>query len=167
MVIVARRPPPAEMRANHQRRVAGAIAAEERERERPRVANVGAVREIWSPRPLAFRGRLIPARPIQWEEGLDLMEAGLALERWTEGRRPEDPMTREELAELRGIYRSIMDLAWMALRPPWMPRWLRSRQRNPFRRATEPEILQIMDFVGRCRTISLVGHRSSMGSPAR
>lgn len=160
MVIVARRTPPSEMLAAHQRnRVAGAIAAEERERA-PRAANVGAVREIWSPVPLPFRGRLIPARPIQWEEGLDLMEAALELERWTEGRKPGGTLTREELTELRAIYRRIMDLAWMALRPWWMPRWMRAWQRNPFRRATEPELLQIMDFVGRCRTISLVGHRS-------
>src|SRR5690606_22954081 len=106
MVIVARRTPPAEMMQNHNR-VAGAISAEERERA-PRAANVGAVREIWSPVPLVYRGRLIPARPIQWEEGLDLMEAALELERWTEGRKPEGSLTREELTELRAIYRRIM-----------------------------------------------------------
>lgn len=152
-MIVARRTPPAEMAAAHNR-VAAAMAAEERGRGRgPAVANIEAAREMWTPRPLYFRGRRIAPRPIDWNEGLDLLKAALKLEEWRLER-------GEDLEELRALYRRIADLAWLALRAPWMPRWLRRRQRNPFRRATETELREILDFAGRCQTISLVGHRS-------
>lgn len=150
-MIVARRTPPAEMAAAHNR-VAAAMAAEERERG-PAVANIGPAREAWTPRPLYFRGRRIAPRPIDFNEGLDLLVAALDLEEWKLDE-------RGDLDELRVIYHRIAALAWLALRPPWMPRWLRRRQRNPFRRATETELREILTFAGRCQTISLVGHRS-------
>lgn len=132
-------------------RVAAAMA--EAERERPAVANIGPAREMWDPRPLYYRGRRILPRPIAWNDGLDLLEAALELERWS---------LKEvaDLAVLRGLYRRIADLAWIALRPPWIPRWVQRLRRNPFRRATETELREILGFAGRCRTISLVGHRS-------
>jgi len=151
MVIVARRTPPSEMAARHNR-VAAAMAAEERE-ARPRVANVRAALEAWNPRPLVYRGRRIPARPIAWDDGMRLLEAAGELERWgAEG--------GQDLWALRTLYRQVVDLCWVALRPRWMPRWAQRLRPNPFRRATEAELAEILGFAARCRTISLVGHRS-------
>ena len=133
-----------------QARMAAAMA--EVERERPQVANIGPAREIWEPRPLMYRGRKILPRPIRWEEGLELLEAAATLEEWAK-RRDGD------LDELRRLYRRIVDLCWVVLRPPWMPRWLQRLRRNPFRGATEAEIREVLGFCGRCRTISLVGYR--------
>lgn len=144
------RTPPAAMLERHAR-VAAAMA--EAERERPAVANIGPAREMWDPRPLYYRGRRILPRPIAWEDGLELLEAAAALEEWAKRR-------NGDLDELRRLYRRIVDLCWVALRPRWMPRWLQRLRRNPFRRATEAEIREILGFAGRCRTISLVGHRS-------
>ena len=148
-MIVARRTPPAAMLAAHNR-VAAAMAAEEP--ARPDVVNIAAAREAWDPRPLYFRGRRIPARPIAWEDGLALLEVADALERWAK--------SEGGLDELRALYRRVTDLAWVALRPRWVPRWLQRLRRNPFRRATEEEVRELLSFAGRCRTISLVGYRS-------
>lgn len=143
------RTPPAAMLERHAR-VAAAMA--EIERERPEVVNAGPAREIWMPRPLYYRGRRISPRPISWEDGLALLEAASALERWA--KRPDG-----DLDELRRLYREIVDLCWIVIRPRWMPRWLQRLRRNPFRRATETEIREVLAFLGRCRTISLVGSR--------
>lgn len=132
-------------------RVAATMA--EVERERPAVVNAGPAREIWTPRPLYYRGRRIAPRPISWEDGLALLEAASALEQWA--RTPDG-----DLEELRRLYREIVELCWIAIRPRWMPRWLQRLRRNPFRRATETEIREVLAFLGRCRTISLVGSRS-------
>ena len=148
-MIAIRRTPPAVM-LERQARVAAAMA--EAERERPEVVNAGPAREIWMPRPLYYRGRRISPRPISWEDGLALLEAASALERWA--KRPDG-----DLDELRRLYREIVDLCWIAIRPRWMPRWLQRLRRNPFRRATETEIREVLVFLGRCRTISLVGSR--------
>src|SRR5690606_15331519 len=134
-----------------QARVAAAMA--EVERERPTVANIGPAREICTPRPLYYRGRRILPRPITWEAGLALLEAASALEQ--RARTPDG-----DLEELRRLYREVVDLCWVALRPRWVPRWLQRLRRNPFRRATEAEIREILVFLGRCRTISLVGSRA-------
>src|SRR5690606_7698951 len=98
-----------------ERRPRGAAAMAEAERERPVVANSGPARAVWDPRPLYCRGRRIRPRPIAWEDGLALLEAASALERWA--RSPDG-----NLDELRRLYREVVDLCWVALRPRWMPR---------------------------------------------
>lgn len=149
-MIAIRRTPPAEMAARHNR---VAAAMRDVRPERPEVANIGPALEAWDPSPLYFRGRRIAARPISWDDGMRLLEAAADLERWAEdgGR---------DLGVLRALYRRTVDLCWIALRPRWVPRWLQRIRPNPFRRATETELGEILDFAARCRTISLVGHRS-------
>lgn len=154
-MIVARRTPPAAMLAAHNR-VAAAVAAE----DRTEIANVGVALEVWTPIPLYFRGRRILPRPVSWEDGLRLLEAADALERWAR-------TDSGDLATLRTLFRRVADLCWIAARPRWLPAWAQRLRRNPFRRATEAELREVLRFFGRCRTISLVGYRSRTDQPRR
>jgi hypothetical protein len=118
----------------------------------PAVANIGPALEAWTPRPLYFRGRKILPRPVEWDDGVALLKAAAGLEEWAK--------SDDGFEELRARYGRVVELCWTCARPRWVPRWVQRRRRNPFRRATEAEIKELLHFFGRCRTISLVGHRS-------
>lgn len=148
-MIAINRVSPESMAAAHNRVAAARVAKD----QGPAFVNAGPAREIWQPRPLYYRGRKIAPRPISWEEGLALLETAAELEQWARSK-------GEDLVHLRRLYRRLVDLCWMCARPRGMPRWVQRLRRNPFRRATEQELQELLRFFGRCRTISLVGYRS-------
>jgi hypothetical protein len=122
----------------------------------PRVANLGTVRELNGPAPLPWGRRTYAIRPIQHEDGLDLLELALRLEAVFEG-----ADSAEMLREYRAVVREITRRCWMLLRPRWVPAVLWRLRSNPFRRATLAEVRDILGFFGRCQTVSRVRHREA------
>jgi len=113
-----------------------------------RVVNTDSVLQLHAVLPFRFRGRVIPARPLPFRDGVRLMELAEQAER------------AMEHGDMRGYESAVgeaMDICWMNAGPPWLPRWAQRLRRNPFQRASAAEVRDILHFFGRCQMLSLAG----------
>src|SRR5690606_11031630 len=87
-----------------------------------RAVNTDGVLQLHAVLPFRFRGRVIPARPLPFRDGVRLMELAEQAER------------AMEHGDMRGYESAIgeaMDICWRNAGPPWMPRWIQRLRRNP------------------------------------
>lgn len=92
---------------------------------------------------IPFRGRMYEFRPIGFADGLRLLEARRLLEN------VEAEPTPENVAGARAALHMVAGMARKYLRPRGRLRRLRWRlrlSRNPYRRATEAEVGQLLGF---------------------
>ena len=152
------------MRAEHPRRaVIEAMAAEGYRKRypdgRPRgkpPANVEATLFLLGAkiRVLPYRGRGYELGFVSFEDGLRLTQAKVAIDVFAEG----DP-TPETAKEYLQAMRTIVRMAPRYLLPVERVRrlfWRLGLRRNPFRKATDVEVGQLLGFFLGCRTRSRV-----------
>jgi hypothetical protein len=115
-------------------------------RPEPRAANVQAVRELESPPPLPFRGRMYRTRPVSFDDGLLLLEMGEAA--------TEEVGGRGRASHYRREIRRAMQHCWRIMQPRWARYGLWRLRPNPLLRASLPEVRDILAFFGQLQTTS-------------
>ena len=125
-----------------QDRVRAAIEAVERETPPdPEYVNSREALALDRPVVKVICGRPYIVRPIPYEYGLELHDLLLTYHKPNSG-------TQETRRVLRGMVRLFAKLA----RPVGVRRWIRWLLPNPFRNASEREIIATADFFWACRT---------------
>lgn len=100
-----------------------------------------------------FRGVAYEIVPVSFEDGIRLCEVRAQLV----AAEDEDTLTPEVARDARNALRVVASLATKYLRPlRWHRRllWALRLRRNPYRRATEREVGQLLGFFLGCRTMS-------------
>lgn len=128
-----------------------------REGPSPRPRNAGAALHMLGAERMAFvfRGVAYELLPISFEDGIRVSEARAALMEAED----EDRLTPEVARDARRALKLVANLAPKYLRPLRWPRrllWALGLKRNPYRRATEVEVGQLMGFFLGSRTMCRV-----------
>lgn len=101
----------------------------------------------------AYRGVAYEILPVSFDDGVRLCEARAALDVAED----DDLLTPEAAREARRALHFVASLSTRYLRPVrWWRRllWALRLRRNPYRRATETEVGQLLGFFLGCRTMS-------------
>jgi hypothetical protein len=100
-----------------------------------------------------FRGVAYEIVPVSFEDGIRLSEVRAALAEAED----EERLTPEVARDARNALRFVASLAPKYLRPLRLPArllWALRLRRNPYRRATEVEVGQLLGFFWGCRMTS-------------
>lgn len=141
----------AEMDARH-------AAARPAPEEPAMVRNVPLVMELGGTVYKTFRGRAFGVPPVPWKLGQQLHLL------WIEALRFQGQLTTTTAPRYYAIIAQLPDLLWRCARPVGRTRRLLYRlglHHNPFRRATEAELVELAGFFLALRM------RSSIGQPAQ
>lgn len=114
----------------------------------PTLLTLGAERVAF-----AFRGVAYELLPVSFDDGLRLVEARAAIDVASH----DDRLTPEVARDARRALRFVVTLAPRYIRPiRWYRRlaWALRLRRNPYRRATEAEVGQLLGFFLGARTMS-------------
>lgn len=121
----------------------------------PALLVLGAERVAFAYRDVAYE-----VLPVSFDDGLRLCEARAALDAAAD----DDRLTPEVARDARQSLRFVASLATRYLRPVrWWRRllWALRLRRNPYRRATEAEVGQLLGFFLGCRTMSRARSRAT------
>ena len=134
-----------------------ARAFPEREGPPPRARNVRATRLLVGADQLCieYRGRTYELLPVEFGDGVLLAECRALVDAIEDDAKLTPELVREYLIALR----KVVALAPKYLRPVGRVRrllWLLGLRRNPYRRATEAELGQLLGFFLGCRMRSRV-----------
>lgn len=132
--------------------VQAALASRGRASE-PEVRNLGAVQDLSRPLPLEFRGRTYLVPPVPFVFGVRLVGLQERVRRLQD--RPDSP---ESLDELRAILEEAVEIFPRLAYPAGWRRLFWRIAPNPFRRASEFEIGELIGFFSGCRMMSRVRH---------
>lgn len=109
----------------------------------PRALNLDAVLDLGNMVFFTFRGRAYGIPPLAWRTGERLLDAVLELEGLG------SQISRDSIHAYYGCVRRLQDTLWRASRPVGpVRRLLRLLRlhRNPYRQATEAEVMQLAYF---------------------
>jgi hypothetical protein len=137
-----------------------AAMAEQATAREPANRNLGPVLDLSRPLPLEFRGQTYLVPPVPYAVGVALVGLQERVRR-LQGQ----PESEETLTELRDILHDAVALFPSLVRPTGWRRLFRRVLPNPFRKASEFEIGELIGFFSGCRMRSGVRHPSPTMGP--
>ena len=117
-----------------------AFLAEQGPQQAPEVLNTGAVVGLDGVRVLEYRGRRYAVPPVPYTAGLKLQQIVRTFERLANDPNASEADALATANEAVGLFASLV-------RRPWYARFLP----NPFRRASDAEVGQLLHFFWMCR----------------